>query len=264
MIAVALLLSLPVAMWAGQTALRLAVGRPICWRLAASDLPRRWQRVNRVWKNACVLSAPLLFPLLRGMGVVEYYAALLPRGVAAAHLLYGFAGPVIYLALLYGAWTATGNVTFGLRHPWPTLLARTASVPLSAALGATLEELLFRGVLQADLMRGLAPGRAAAISAVAFALAHYVRRVKRYWTIVGHLALGSLLAVSFAQTQSLWLPIGVHAGGIFMIMGARPYLRYTGPAWLVGASIFPYAGAAGVAGLSLLTVNVWLAYGVGP
>ncbi len=44
-------------------------------------------------------------------------------------------------------------------------------------------------------------------------------------------------------------------------MAVRPVVRYTGPAWLVGASIFPYAGAVGIAALVLLTVNMWLVYG---
>jgi hypothetical protein len=38
-------------------------------------------------------------------------------------------------------------------------------------------------------------------------------------------------------------------------MAARPMVRYVGPGWLVGASIFPYAGVPGVAALLLLS---WL------
>jgi hypothetical protein len=44
-------------------------------------------------------------------------------------------------------------------------------------------------------------------------------------------------------------------------MGVRPFIRYSGPAWLVGASVFPFAGALGVTALLLLILNVWLAYG---
>ena len=46
------------------------------------------------------------------------------------------------------------------------------------------------------------------------------------------------------------------------MMGARPFVRYVGPPWLVGASIFPYAGVVGLGALVLLTVNIWLYYGV--
>lgn len=260
--ALALLAAVPVLMWLGQAVLLRAAGQPLRLRLSSAGLPRRYQRVARVWTNACLALAVLAYPLLLGRGIVEYYAALFPARGAAAEALHGFAGPVIYLACIYLGWILTGNACFERRHPWPTLLGRVAGVPLSALLGATIEELLFRGVVMADLLRTLPLGAAVAIGAVIFAGAHYVRRVKRYWTLPGHLALGVLLCVSFAATRTLWLPIGVHAGGIFMIMGARPFMRYLGPSWLVGASIFPYAGVIGIAGLSLLTLNVWLNYGV--
>jgi hypothetical protein len=46
-----------------------------------------------------------------------------------------------------------------------------------------------------------------------------------------------------------------------MIMGIRPFVRYRGPAWLTGASIFPFAGVIGMAGLILLTAFVSTYYG---
>jgi hypothetical protein len=73
-----------------------------------------------------------------------------------------------------------------------------------------------------------------------------------------------LLCVSFACTGALWLPLGLHGGGILIIMGLRPLVRYVGPPWLVGASIFPYAGAVGVIGLTILTFNMWLLHGAQP
>ena len=99
------------------------------------------------------------------------------------------------------------------------------------------------------------------IGTVIFAAAHYVRSVKRYWTFPGHVALGALLCAAFYWTGNVWLSFGVHAGGVLVLMAVRPVVRYTGPAWLVGASIFPYAGAVGIAALVLLTVNMWLVYG---
>jgi membrane protease YdiL (CAAX protease family) len=95
-----------------------------------------------------------------------------------------------------------------------------------------------------------------ALSTLVFAVAHYVRKVKRRWTFAGHIMLGLLLSVAFHQTGNLWLAIGLHAGGNFMILGTRPLITNRGPAWLTGASIFPYAGAAGVVGLGILTAFV--------
>jgi membrane protease YdiL (CAAX protease family) len=114
----------------------------------------------------------------------------------------------------------------------------------------------------ADLQRSWPahPWAAVVGSTVIFALAHYVRKVKRKWTFVGHVMLGLMLSVAFHETGNLWLATGLHAGGNFMILGARPLMTNKGPAWLSGASIFPYAGAIGVAGLGILTAFVMTHY----
>jgi membrane protease YdiL (CAAX protease family) len=88
-----------------------------------------------------------------------------------------------------------------------------------------------------------------------------VRSVKRYWTFPGHLALGVLLCTAFLCTGNIWLSFGLHAGGVLVLMAVRPFVRYLGPPWLVGASIFPYAGVVGATALILLTLNVFLAFG---
>ena len=43
-----------------------------------------------------------------------------------------------------------------------------------------------------------------------------------------------------------------HPHVLIAIMAARPFVRYKGPAWITGASIFPFAGVVGVAALLLL------------
>jgi len=53
----------------------------------------------------------------------------------------------------------------------------------------------------------------------------------------------------------------LHAAGVILLLGTRPFIRYEGPTWLIGASVFPYAGAVGVIALAMLTVNVYLTYG---
>jgi membrane protease YdiL (CAAX protease family) len=177
--------------------------------------------------------------------------------------LHGAAAAILYLALLYLAWMLTDNVRFEIRHDARRLAKRLAGVPFTALLIALVEELLFRAVLLANLLEALEPRWALPIGALVFAAAHYVRRVKRYWTFPGHLALGTLLCLAFFWTGALWLPLGLHAGGVLVLMAVRPFARYTGPAWLVGASIFPYAGAVGIVALALLTINVWLTHGGG-
>ena len=77
----------------------------------------------------------------------------------------------------------------------------------------------------------------------------------------GALTVAGRKRLAFVCTGALWLPVGLHAGGALVLMAIRPLVRYSGPAWLVGASIFPYAGVAGAAALILLTINIWLCYG---
>lgn len=254
--AVLLLLAIPIILWAAQTALLRSAGLPIRWRLSARDLPRFLKRLNRWMTQAVFAGVLLVYPLLRGESPSAYYARFFPLDGRPRELLAGVAAAVLYLALLYLAWTLTDNVRFGVRHDAGRLARRLSGVPLTAFGIAFAEELLFRAVLLEDLLGWLDVWFAVAGGAAIFAAAHYVREVKRRWTIAGHVALGLLLCVAFVETRALWLPIGLHAGGVLLIMGARPFIRYTGPRWLVGESIFPYAGVLGVVAVCLLTLNV--------
>jgi membrane protease YdiL (CAAX protease family) len=260
--ALALLLLIPIAMWLSQTLLLRRAGLPVRLRIGAPDLPDTLKRVNRITTNLLFAATLLGYPLIRGQSPLDYYAAFLPADGRAWDMLYGVAAAVLYLALLYLAWTATDLVRFEVRHSAARLLRRLATVPFTAVFIAFVEELLFRAMLLAELWESLDDGVAMTVGVLVFALAHYVRSVKRYWTFPGHLALGLLFCTAFYATRNLWLVMGLHAGGVLVLMGVRPFVRYVGPAWLCGASIFPYAGIVGVAALLLLTVNIWLSYGV--
>ncbi len=259
--AVALLLLIPVALWVTQTALLRLAGLPLRWRIHAPDLPRSLKRWSRLATNLIFLATLLACPAVAGQSLLGYYGRFLPLGDRPLEAVYGLCAAGLYLSLLYLAWTLSDNVRFARRHPWPKLLRRLAAVPFTAVLVAAVEELLFRAVLLAGLLEALPVWLAVGGGAAVFAGAHYIRHVKRYWTFPGHLALGLLFCVPFVCTGALWLSIGLHAGGVMILMVTRPLIRYTGPAWLVGASIFPYAGMPGIAALLLLTLNIWLAYG---
>jgi membrane protease YdiL (CAAX protease family) len=261
MLALGLLLLTPVVMWLGQSVALRAAGLPMRLWLGTADLPASVRRANRTITKIVFAGVLVLYPLLRGENPLAYYLRFFPLGRRPLEMLHGAAAAILYLALLYLAWMITDNVRFGVRHDWRRLAVRLAGVPFTALLIALVEELLFRGVLLADLLRTYSPYLAIPVGVVGFAAAHYVRRVKRYWTFPGHLALGTLLCLAFYWTHALWLPIGLHAGGVLVLMAVRPLIRYTGPAWLVGASIFPYAGGVGIAALLVLTSNMWLSYG---
>ncbi len=261
MCALALLALIPVALWLAQTVLLRVAGLPVQWQLSSRALPRGLKRINRTAGYVAIAAALLAYPLVRGLPPLGYYAAFFPAGRRPVELAHGFCAALLYLSLLYLAWTVSGNVRFEIRHDARRLLRRVAAAPLAAVAIALVEELLFRAMLLNDLLVSMRPGPALATGVFVFAAAHYTRGVKRYWTFFGHLALGTLFCVAFYCTRALWLPLGLHAAGILILSAARPFIRYTGPAWLVGASIFPYAGAVGIVALLALVLNVALSYG---
>lgn len=261
MLAWGLLWLVTFAVWADHALLRARAGRPMTWQIHAAELSPADQKRQRIVTNLCFAAVLLAYPLLRGHRPLEYYSSLLPGGRYVLDVPLGFSLAILYLGILYLAWLLTGNVQIRPVERPGRAATRLAALPFSAFAGATLEELLFRGMLLANLLETFPAAFAIPLGAAIFASAHYVRRVKRYWTIPGHVVLGVVLCIAFACTRTLWLPIGLHAGGIFITLGIRSFVRSTGPAWLVGASIFPYAGVAGLLGLTLLTANVWLLYG---
>lgn len=263
MLALGLLGMVMAVMWTTQTISLRCVGKPVVLRIDHADLPRRWQQLNRIVTNLAFAAAIVLYPLLRHDSPIRYYASLLPLDRRIGQAAQGAAAALIYLGLLYAVWLITDNVYLRPIGKVKKLAKRLGAVPFSAVIGAGIEELLFRAMLMASLMESFGTIVAVIVGTLVFAGAHYIRRVKRYWTFPGHLALGMMLCVAFACTHTLWLPLGLHGGGILIIMGLRPLVRYVGPPWLVGASIFPYAGVVGVVGLSILTLNMWYLHGGG-
>jgi len=262
MTALLLLACVPVLIWAAQTVQLCRCGLPVRWRIDHRGAPPTVRLTVRIATQVGLLGLLAAYPLIVGSSPLTYYAATLPGGDSVWHGVQGAAAAVLCLTMLYAGWLAAGRIDAGVhqsRRRWRRRL--TLLVP-TAVFGATVEELLFRGVVLADLLRATWCPTSVAImvGALVFAAAHYVRAVKRRWTFPGHLALGVLLCVAFVRSGALWLPIGLHAGGILFIMGCRPFLRLRGPDWLTGASIFPFAGVVGILGLAVLTGYVARAF----
>ena len=255
MIGLLLLIAVPVAMWMVQTVLLLVHAMPVRLRIDARRAPKSVRLGGRITTQVALFAVILLYPWLSQRGAaLPYYASLFPWNAEAVAAIRGAAAVIACLGTLYAIWLLTDRVEVKAHLSRSKCLRRLSMAAPAALFGAGVEELVFRGVLMGDLFRvGLPPSLVIVPAATIFAIAHYVRAVKRKWTFPGHLALGILLCVAFAQTRVLWLPFGIHAAGIFMIMGTRPFFWYKGPAWLTGASIFPFAGVVGIAGLGVLT-----------
>lgn len=143
----------------------------------------------------------------------------------------------------------------------------------SMASVAVTEELLFRGVVYRILEERTGGIVAIAVSSLIFGLTHLLNVNATLW---GTLAIavegGALLAIAYAATRSLWLPIGLHfawnftASGVFgtAVSGAdgEPGLLRTvlsGPDLLTGGAFGPEASLFAL--LCCLVPAVWLLRG---
>jgi membrane protease YdiL (CAAX protease family) len=95
---------------------------------------------------------------------------------------------------------------------------REWETPVDILLNASLEELVFRGIILTVLWRFLPPFAAMMLHAVLFAAYHWVL-LDLFWDIpmmarffVYAFAWGLLLGLAYIKTGSLWTPIAIHVG----------------------------------------------------
>lgn len=159
----------------------------------------------------------------------------------------------------------------------------------ATALGlAVLQEILFRGVAMGIFLRAMRPAAALGMSAVLFALVHFLnsppglnvadpdaagvgfellRKIAAQFseprvvlgTFTPVLALGGVLAYARWRTASLWLPVGLHGGWIFTnsILGSLTVAasRPDSPMWVISGAALKQ-GLVPLAGIFLAGVLV--------
>jgi len=124
----------------------------------------------------------------------------------------GLGRPRAWLFTIVALLTCVPFLTLGLRIPPDTTVAGAFTIQ---AINAVAEELLFRGVIFALLIR-LPLGRALLINGMLFGAMHLLHGVMDGdWAAAGHQALitvlgGLLFAALRAETGSLWPPVLVH------------------------------------------------------
>jgi hypothetical protein len=131
---------------------------------------------------------------------------------------------------------------------------------LLSILGATLEEILFRGLLFRLSETLIGTWGALAFTALFFGAAHAFNKGATIGSTVAiALEAGVLLGAAYAATGRLWLPIGLHIGWNFAEGGlygmsvsggsARPSLIHgtlQGPMFLTGGAFGPEASLVAV------------------
>lgn len=222
-------LAAPVLYWGAQA----LAARGVFPALAAFDFESFFHR-------ALMLSAILfLWPLLRLLRVRNPRdLGLLPNRHRTRDLTVGFL--LSTAPLLFCGIGLLMLCIYRLRADVPWLAV--ASIALTAAFVPLIEESLFRGLFLGVLLRGNRPPVAALLSAGIFSIVHFLKAPDQTSTVVtwtsGFVSLahsfdqfaepllvlagfttlfllGLIMADMRLQTQSLWLPIGLHAGWIF-------------------------------------------------
>ncbi|HEX8490545.1 MAG TPA: CPBP family intramembrane glutamic endopeptidase, partial [Chthoniobacterales bacterium] len=176
--------------------------------------------------------------------------------------------------------------TYAMRDTWSW--EAVGQVTLTAAVVPLIEESLFRGLFLGVLLRGLRRWPAIAVSAAIFSIIHFLKAPDQttlsvQWSsgfvslthafdqfgepmlvLAGFTTLfviGLILADARIWTQSLWLPIGLHAGwilasSVFAKVARREVfaLPWLGKSMLIG--LVPLA----VCLISWALLRVWLSY----
>jgi hypothetical protein len=207
-----------------------------------------------------VLLGLILFPWVVGEDPLAYHRAKLEPaqwGVLVRTLL----ATVLAFSLLLLVNVLGGWVRLTRLYGWSRSVSKVARGSLTPLPLAFMEEALFRGVVFEQLLRA-APadtaGRCLALglSAALFSALHFLRPQKRtLLPALGLFALGCTLGLAYlAGGHTYWLPVAIHAGGVWFIQVTRPFVTYNGPPWLIGYRTYPICGALGLAVMALLTV----------
>jgi hypothetical protein len=175
----------------------------------------QWLTRHRLpgWLDAVVI-------LLVALGAYVLYVRLTERrrvdelapALLAPQGLLGLLIGVVLFSAVIGLLVATGTYHYVGYGSIPSVFTAFATT-LTAA---TIEELLFRGFLFRVVQSIAGTWIGAAISAIVFGALH---AFNAHATVLSSIAIaieaGALLAMAYAATQRLWLPIGLHLGWNF-------------------------------------------------
>ncbi len=220
----------PVLYWGAQA----AAARGVATFLMRFDFESFFHRALLV----CALV--FLWPLLRSLRIRSLADLQLQRNARAGR----DAGAGWLLAALPLGYTAialvqNGSFVFKNSIPWSAV----GSVAAAAVAVPFIEETLFRGLILGVLLRAGRPFTAAFITSAFFAIIHFLKAPDRTSTAVTWTSgfrsiansfvqfadpmlvlasfttlflVGAILADARLRTASLWLPIGLHSGWVFV------------------------------------------------
>jgi membrane protease YdiL (CAAX protease family) len=213
-----------------------ALGASLRWQmLIESDFQRYLNR------SMLVAAVALLWPAMRALNIRDWrVAGLKPNPRRWQDLAFGFFISVAVMAAL--GWFLIGIGMYRLKTEPP--FEQLGKIALSAAAVALIEEGLFRGGILGLVRRTATPLTALLLVSALYSIVHFLKageapfaadQVQWYsgfvllpqalrqfqdpMLLLGGFStlflLGWILGYAAIKTESLWLPIGIHAGCIF-------------------------------------------------
>lgn len=261
---------------------------PLLWlagRCNAADFPDFFE------KSLLLVAAILFWPFIKSLRG-GYHAdegqrlQSNPRGLW--HAAAGFLGFAVTFCLIAGGLVAVG--IFEWKNPGILGVRLVLKVLAGALALAIFQEILFRGIALGIFLRAMRPAAALVLAAAFFAGVHFLdpppgltvpdpeaagvgfqllRKIAAQFSelrlVVGTftplLALGGVLAYARWRTASLSLPIGLHAGWLFVhdIIGSMSIVpgRSDFPLWVLSGTSLKQ-GLISVAGILFVGVLVHL------
>jgi hypothetical protein len=182
-----------------------------------------------------------LWPLLRGGGARRWRDLSFVRQVRPARqILRGFALGWASLAAVALLAVVCGARAFILTHSAAEVLRLLLNATVTAVVVAILEELIFRGALFGLLRQSMSWPAALVVSSAIYSVVHFIKSgatplpvewhsgLALLWEMLRHpppmlpafftlFVAGSILALSYQRTGTLYFSIGLHAGWIFWL-----------------------------------------------
>lgn len=195
------------------------------------------------------------------------------RKGALREFILGAGISILLIALAVGVIALFGGYSFQIRA---TGIAwrRFAEVIVLLLVGATFEELSFRGYAFQRLTDAVGPMFSILIFSIWFGAVHLWNPHSSgvlSWAFFNTIAVGALFALAYLRTRALWMPIGLHFGWNFAlgpvfglpvsgldIFSVLNHGKAFGPKWLTGGSYGVEASATGALAIVVGLVPVLL------
>ena len=234
-------------------------------QLVASTFPHLANSPFHRFVNRSLLGVAVIgvWPLFRSLGADSWRAVGLGRPSRCWRQLGAGLG-LGFISLAAVAAAALGSGARALSQNYGHLGQKLLTAALSAGVVAVLEEVLFRGALFGALRKALGWVRALLLSSLIYALVHFMESAKFDGPVVWYSGLellprmlrgfgdwqamlpgflnltlaGTLLALAYQRTGSLYFSIGLHAGWIFWLKSYGAFSRAVPQAnvWLWGGA----------------------------